>query len=728
MTDLRLKKKPAAIRKPAGTKDPGKAKKADAPKKPAKKTAAPPKKKAQMAGDQFKKAKTPAPPKSAGATKPPKPQSRVKGRTLGKAKGAKGPGKATNPLAKKSLDSLSQAAKGGDLKAIAEMGRRLAQGAKSAKFDQKTYDALVNIWPFKNSSGKVRDAVASALAKSPALVMRALSEMPGMKGSSLAGRANIVGLALRQMKQPKLWPGAVAALSAMAQHGAGKELGMMAAVALAVASPAIPESAIQPLLTVASTPKGNKSLSWVLSSVAAANKNPKVAAKAAKWMLENNKLSDLGSRDRAAIMRAAVQSKDPDLKRLALSKLPASPISNKQLEAAGKKYIKLLQGAVKKAKKGSLLHQMGELMAAMSLTKDPKYKSRIDTAKLNRKFAQLMKNPRLQKQLAALKTKASASVIQTQWGQSPAKTLEKHLRGEEFQQRLKLLSPTDQKKLISGELRKLMSMDRTAGLRTAKHLLNRNVLENRLNILKNLPPAKREAAIKKALIKAGVTVDKVTGLAGAISSTIGNLDEAAAAGNAPRKLMAALTKARANPKMAAALKTLQGLDKKGILGSVVTMATLFGMGTAGLPKNLQDATALTANSLKALSLSNDVAKLLGFTEEAMAAGKFLKLGKALKAMKFLGPVADALTAGLDFYGALKELEDGDTVGAVSKFVSAGSGVAGVAAGIAIAAGSTGVGIPLAIGAAVVGMGAWLVDSLWGKTPQESLLSRVGVLK
>ena len=75
---------------------------------------------------------------------------------------------------------------------------------------------------------------------------------------------------------------------------------------------------------------------------------------------------------------------------------------------------------------------------------------------------------------------------------------------------------------------------------------------------------------------------------------------------------------------------------------------------------------------------------IGMTDDAL---KLSKLGPALKAFKWLGPAADFIGAGLDFYKMADEIKHGDTWGAVGKGMSGAGGLAAGAAGVAILAGA-----------------------------------------
>ena len=78
---------------------------------------------------------------------------------------------------------------------------------------------------------------------------------------------------------------------------------------------------------------------------------------------------------------------------------------------------------------------------------------------------------------------------------------------------------------------------------------------------------------------------------------------------------------------------------------------------------------------------------------------------------------------------LRDFGQGDAFGGSMKGIQAGAGLTGLGTGILVAAGCAGPGAPIVIaGALVVGIGAWVLDSCFGKSDEQSLLENLGVYK
>jgi hypothetical protein len=438
-----------------------------------------------------------------------------------------------------------------------------------------------------------------------------------------------------------------------------------------------------------------------------------------------------GQRDtglRSELVRYALDAGDPELK-AAASGLFKPAVDPKHLEIVGMAFADRLTAAIRDADPGSALADLGRYLVALNAAQNPKYKDRIDADQLNAQFQAFMAaNPQLGELMTSLREEVTRDMFY--FGQERlADKQSAYLRSPELRERLSLLTPEERKQVISTELTTLATLDPAAAREAARELAGGQVLENRLAILADLPPEKREAALHDALLKAGVAAEKAGEMAGILAQAVSVADLAAEgdAGAVSQRLMAAVQALEGDPRAAEALDTLRRLESSGRLSGMVTLATVIGM--TDLPDDAYEAAELTADTLSLLENGAEVGKLLGLSDDALTAGK---LGHFLKAAKWLGPIADGINMIISLMGGAKDLGNGDVVGGVAKLVEGGASFVGAIAGVMILAGATGPAAPLVlVGAALVGLGAWVVDKIWGEDdddPTEELLDDLGVLR
>lgn len=445
---------------------------------------------------------------------------------------------------------------------------------------------------------------------------------------------------------------------------------------------------------------------------------------------------------------AQTTAPDHPLRSHVASALPDSPLPSSELAKVGEAYQRRLVSAIAKASPGDTLKRMGDLLAAKQLASHPDYKGKVDVESVDRQLNDVLKMPGIQNQLATIQKAAFTEVFPDLAAQGAGmpqlagafraaptsagavgigKVQADYMRGADFQAKMAVLGPSERSTLVQTELQKLQALDPQAAQEVARDLAGQQFLANRADALKGLDPSTRAAGWQKALDTAGGPADKTAATAAALAKASEALTGADVSNSQIlTRLQGALTSMQGTPGAARALEFVQKQGAKGTLGGLATVATLAGMGAKGLPTDLAGGAELSKNLIALGNSAPDVARLMGVTDAVLKAGK---LGKVLKAFEFLGPVGDGIGAALDLNASIAEFERGDGIGGTAKLVQGAAGVTSMAAGIVMLSPAAGPGAPVvALGAAVVGGTAWVVDSIWGESDEESMLRQLGVWK
>jgi hypothetical protein len=429
-----------------------------------------------------------------------------------------------------------------------------------------------------------------------------------------------------------------------------------------------------------------------------------------------------------AIVDVAVRTNDGPLKAQMLSALSSSPISDgQQMEAFGAKYQELITKAIKEAKEGTKLYELQQCYSAMALSKSPDWKDRVDVAKLQEKITALSQEPEIQTAFDAAKAEAIQTILGDQ--ATMAAKVENYILSDDFQRRLKLSSPDEQKTLIQSELRKLTLLAPDRVMDVSKKLMMKNFEAHGADAYLELKPGEGASAFE-SFVKSSKKFSKFTNGVGQFSKIMDKaLREVAMSPGekTPDAVIKALQRLKAsNPSAAQAIDFMTEWKSSGKLGSLDGLFAGVALISKGIPHDTVSALDSSTSLFSLLSKGEDFAKLFGMTDDALKIGK---LGKTLHFMKWLGPAADFIGAGLDFYKMADEIKHGDTWGAVGKGVSGVGGVAAGVGGVMILAGCTGPAAPIVlVGGIVVGLVGWGIDAGAGESPEETLLREVGVLK
>lgn len=438
----------------------------------------------------------------------------------------------------------------------------------------------------------------------------------------------------------------------------------------------------------------------------------------------------------------AIQSPNRDFRASMVKALPESPISTQELGRVNELYTKKIQEAIKNAPEGSKVHEFGRLMSAAQLANQSNYRDRIDRNLLNKKIADISKDPAVVGMMRDARSSALREVMPEMAGkanasEAMAQTLDNYVRGDDFRKRLELMSPYERNLTMRTELQKLGAMDPQRAATAAQQLVAQQVTDNGFDLLANMPAKERTSALAEAITSAENVVGRL-GTAGAgtfaaqraqqLSEVIDDLKRTGTPINRA-SIAARLAKMPNGTDTLAMVNKLE--QRVGGMKGLASAAALSALVRGGGFENLQQGLGTTANLFSLAGNAEDVARALGHTFKIPGPTGALagRLAGLARAAEFLGPLGDAIGAGLSFAGAVDEFQNGDIVGGVAKVTGGVAGVAGAGAGIAIAAGASGPLAPAVLaGAAIVGLGSWLVDELWGENPQETMLRQLGVLQ
>jgi hypothetical protein len=459
--------------------------------------------------------------------------------------------------------------------------------------------------------------------------------------------------------------------------------------------------------------------------------SPEVKQAAARGLLDGPK-ANLMPDDKQALIDYTARSGNDALKKEVMGRLPTSPFDNSLLERVADRYSKSVSDKLKNPSGPNKEHweKLGKLLYAKQLAQDPKWKGKVDTKAVDQKINSLVQN-----ELAGDMGNLRNQAIRRSIPGDIAYKQEQFLKSEDFQNRLKLMSPEQQKTALSQELSKLAGVAPERARSVADHLAGRAVQDNALGMFQSMKtkPEEQTSALQAALQNVAKGTNVTTGMAQKITGLLNEMDKA---GGKPGDIAERISKGLARMENAAlrsgnaadaaeasrALKLMGQLKESGKFGTVLSGAGLLGLAAGGVPKNAQEWASAASSVMGAAGNASDIGKLL-------RVGEGTKLASTLKFMDWLGPAGDLVGAGVDAYGSYKDFEQGDNFGGSMKAIGAASGLAGAGAGIAILAGASGPAAPaVLLGAAIVGLGAWGLDALFGKSEEQSMLENLGVWK
>lgn len=424
---------------------------------------------------------------------------------------------------------------------------------------------------------------------------------------------------------------------------------------------------------------------------------------------------------------------------------PPSPVSSEKFFQLTQAYHDTVQNSLKQAPEGSKLATYKNCLSALHMSTLPDWAAKVDKVKLEAKLQALSKDPEIVRTFDSSRRQAIAKHLGPQGG--PVNALKAHLLSDSFSDRLKQYPPMQRHTIVFHELQKLALLAPEAVEDVSQRLTGKLMLDGGLAAFRSLPADKTQNALTELIADTGeqLAAEDQTGEARSIKAEKGGkkgskalrdnarhismaLDRALrelpeAIKDNPEELMKTLTQ-RYGPNGAKAAHWLATLEKSGKLGALDAVLATVNLVTTGVPQDLKSAGSSASSLFSALSKAEDLAKVLGTSKES------LKLySTTFKTLKWLGPIGDTVSAGIDGYGSYKDFKDGDLVGGAAKGVAAAASTTGAAVGALMLAGKAGSKAPYVVaGSAVVGLMAWGFDAAFGETSEETLLRKLGVLK
>ncbi|MBI2568035.1 MAG: hypothetical protein HYV63_13480 [Candidatus Schekmanbacteria bacterium] len=409
-------------------------------------------------------------------------------------------------------------------------------------------------------------------------------------------------------------------------------------------------------------------------------------------------------------------------------RLTESPSSEERLKAFNAEFGKAWFEQLATASPGSPLGEYKKRLGAIEAAQRSGYPIKMD--KLNAELTRLWGSEEVQAAYKGAHQRAMKAVYGEFFengGQGPVAAMGDYLTSDAFQARLQLMPPEERARTIGEELAKLKALDPRAADEAALALAAREGLENPLAALGKATPQEREAAFRDALVGAGVTATEVAGLAAALTEAADELSKRVAEGKGGSFSSILAEKVAGLPggsKKDALGRLLRGDAFKSILGAASLSLVARDLATNGFPADPL-AWAGAARDLPDMletgqNVGKGVAKLLGASDEALEASRFLSV--SAKALDYLGPVGDGLGVVLDSYAAYEEFSKGDLGEGVANLVSVSSSAIALAAAVGIVASPA-----LIAGAIVLGMGATAYKLFWAEDDDYTMLREMGLL-
>jgi len=481
--------------------------------------------------------------------------------------------------------------------------------------------------------------------------------------------------------------------------------------------------------------------------------DPSVRRIASSALSQPGVFEGLDDKTKSMVVEGVGASGDVQASRSLLARNPQwanGPMSEAKMEKIADDYNKLLSDRIQKADKNSPLGKFGRLMAARQMAydihnPDPKKQKlawNIDLPNVEKDLKELVQS----KPFLDECEKVRQDVIKDYKGVGADQ--EKYLLGDDFQKRMAVTPESERGNLVQREIAKLASVDPAAAERVHAKLMadaaEANVGELAREIrrkpggedahataLDQLSGGKLGAKAAKNLSKALAEVEKGLAKGGSlgtkllrnVQAEIRQIETAADKG--------LISKAEALERKGVWQKVggfVADMDKNGKLSALSTGASLACLGydlyENGMPKGLSDLRTWSAlkDVTSALGSADSLSKLFvkgGVTDAT-------RFGRAIKAMRVLGPIADGGGAVIDGIKAYKSATEADAGRTVGYGVSAAGGTASAIAGVAILAGASGPAAPITLiaGTAAI-VGGMLINHFFGDSDAEKFLKEMG---
>jgi len=435
------------------------------------------------------------------------------------------------------------------------------------------------------------------------------------------------------------------------------------------------------------------------------------------------------------LVRHAAALGDPEISRAILGRLKPPPVGAYAQQELGQelteKITKRMETALKDNPSGDLA-KMARILKALQMAQDQYgrgYKpGAINQTALMQKLQELQQKPEVQDIFNDIKKEVLSSPKAQKWAKDQAA----YLNSRDFQHALALMPAAERRDFLNAELVKLASLsgDPKLARRVLAEFTMREMEANPGAMLSQAlkAPGGKEMLQKTTthLLKSGPLKDAKHVMTCAheiceAMETLKHLEHEAHPGahvadHLGKKAdeLEKLVKAGKGPadgleKVSALRKArdwVADLDKKGRFSGLYVGASAFflawGVGNDGLPKDFEGWARAGQTGGYMLASSEGLAKLIAGAEGLEKMGR---LATALKVLKVLGPVADAVGAGLDFEAASKYAKKGDEGRAWGYRLSGVGGTAMAAGGILLFTPAAPVGAAVIVaGAIVTGIG------------------------
>ena len=190
--------------------------------------------------------------------------------------------------------------------------------------------------------------------------------------------------------------------------------------------------------------------------------------------------------------------------------------------------MRRLQAAIRDAPAGSNMARFGRLLAARLLLHEiPRWRRHVNPEHLDRQYPQTLSQT-LAPELGAMRREASLEV-----GMGPAiDGYEAHLLSEDYQNRLRLMTPEEGQVEIAQHMRYLAAADPTRVERVGRALVAARCENELVCQFLSLPFERQESAIERAIAHCGH--ESAGGAARSICEVIRRRDPSIARGSPPR--------------------------------------------------------------------------------------------------------------------------------------------------------------------------------------------------
>tara|TARA_B100000609_G_C17221855_1_gene440722 strand:- start:5844 stop:8993 length:3150 start_codon:yes stop_codon:yes gene_type:complete len=424
--------------------------------------------------------------------------------------------------------------------------------------------------------------------------------------------------------------------------------------------------------------------------------------------------------------------------------LDAAPITDDQIEGFSQAYNTRLSQAIQGAEEGTRMHEFGQLLAAAQLAGTDEFRDRIDQEQLNERLQTIMQDPAIATQLQTFREEALAEAIPELAGSDDitgelSQQMQDYLTSDDFRSRLSLMSPTQRSEALQSELGKLAGLDSDAAAEVSGTLLSQQLADNGLEMLASMPAEERSAALGAALHQleqenpsfarelAGYT-GSTEQLGSRLTTIIQNLENE----HAPVTATNILRRLEQSDVPNGLIQALRSDAGQHTLRGLGTAAAVYNLANLTAPHSTAEALQIAGDVLKVAETGVDLAPHVGnLLTQRLGVGSELveRLAPLGSRLRFLGPAGNIVGSIGQSLQGIQELRDGDIVGGTAKLIGAGGGFASAAATIAVMSGASGPAAPaVAVIGTSVAVGAWIVDSAFGESDEETMLRQMGLLR